>query len=245
MFRDIQRLMQEHPGTRPSDPYLDVIANVDPNELRLALEIGVHNHESAVTQEVKARERVERAWKPITDFGSRMARIHSEQADTLADIERIYTDAGHTPPADLMDSTFEAADAATTPPEVLGLTPFTDIFLRQDSEYHDKTRQRVIDTERNYLLAKPIQHRRNRLGLPAKVTVWFAGLATTAGIGMGIMNFDFAEEPKDPEAKVVETAARVGTVGTTSIFGLIATAPAANIASRHYAHRVARRRLAR
>lgn len=244
MIENILEIRDAYPSTIPEDPYLDIIASVDPKDLNVAIIRGINSHKKAVLFEVETRKRLTEAWQPIIDYGNQIKEIHSAYAMELQQIASEGMTLGVDPSADLMDDILLACEIAETPSEVLGLTSFTDFFLKIESQMHEDALELVAKAEPVYGVANAVKCRRDKLGLPAKVATWFAGVAMTASLGIGIAKSDFSTNNQheiNPDAEVLVLKGCL--IWSVTLAGVQGTAYTANGSGHSFAKRRAKSKL--
>ncbi len=243
MNRDILGLERQFPPSNIDDPFLDMIAGARPDELNIALKRGILGFERANIQNEESKQSIDDTWKKVRKHGEVIRGIYSNYAGDLQKVSVIYTKAGLAPPADLLDKMFDATELAEAPSEVLGITPAMDYLIEADSQMSDETQQLMDDRKPAYEVAKSVKERRNKLGRPARIATWLAGVIMVSGAGAGIakaeLNFD--EEYSASYDEVAETVFKASSIGMLALIGLPGTAHTASRANNSYANRKAKK----
>lgn len=243
MNRDILGLERQFPPSNIDDPFLDMIAGARPDELNIALKRGILGFERANIQNEESKQSIDDTWKKVRKHGEVIRGIYSNYAGDLQKVSVIYTKAGLAPPADLLDKMFDATELAEAPSEVLGITPAMDYLIEADSQMSDETQQLMDDRKPAYEVAKSVKERRNKLGRPARIATWLAGVVMISGVGAGIAkaDFNFDEEYRAGYDEFVEVVFKASSIGMLALIGLQETAYSANRANNSYANRKAKK----
>lgn len=245
-MEEIEKLAGQHPSGKPDEPYLGVIAGTEPKELDLAIRSGM------VAGDL-LREYLEFSEKSLSDFqeytqkhGEDLKEIHGSTAERLQRLEGAYVKRGLAPPAYLMDITMAKVERAEASSEELGRATF-GVVIDARIEEIERINAALSGKERTEKLAKDVRSRRNRLGMPAKVTSWFAGAIMLTGVGAGVSQIKLADKQSDPTVDepvakselVFKTSAMVA---SSALIG-VATAKVANKSQAKLAQKRARRKL--
>lgn len=242
MNRDINELEKDYPPTNLDDSYLDIIAETEPKELDIALRQAIFAFESADNFNRESKQKVDDTWLKISEYGEETRGIYSGHAQELQKILAKYNEAGLTPPADLLDSVYSAVESAETPSEILGLRSIPGIFLQAESQMSDDAQELVDGRKSAYEIAKPVKARRNKLGRPARIATWLAGIVMISGVGAGVAKADLdVNQNQSNHKEVAEVVFKSSVIGMLSLMGLQGTVYSAHHANNGYANRRAKK----
>lgn len=241
--RDISALAENYPPTIATDPALDLIAGVPPAELNRALIDGIMAHDLAHVHRKEKADDLDRDWAAVAEYGANMQEIYKRGASEFSDFEQQWFALGKLPPKHISTDRAKYQELVAAPAEVVGMNEGAASLIELDQKIHDDAQVRVDETRVAHELAVSIKARRDKLGRPAKAGVWLAGMLLTAGASFSASKaMTTANQEVKPSAKEV----LIIDGATTTIFGLtgaMATSFSANVASRRYARRRAKKLL--